>query len=154
MTFASNPARPPLTHSLTVAQLEERGTVMCATLFAEIPRSLVRVRPVRDFDTNMALRANSSTVRIRRCQRCGPGSIPGWRILYTTTRLRQYGRVVKAPDLKSGGLCPRGFKSHCCRVALCGLGLVGYDDCLTHSRSRVRFSEPVSSKVILVSLVG
>ena len=24
-----------------------------------------------------------------------------------------------------------------------GLGLVGYDDCLTSSRSRVRFSEPV-----------
>ena len=23
--------------------------------------------------------ANSSTVRIRRCQRCGPGSTPGWR---------------------------------------------------------------------------
>ena len=28
---------------------------------------------------------------------------------------RQCGRVVKAPDLKSGGLCPRGFKSHRCR---------------------------------------
>ncbi len=29
-------------------------------------------------------------------------------------------------------------------IYICGLGLVGYDDCLTRSRSRVRFSEPVN----------
>ena len=28
----------------------------------------------------------------------------------------QHGRVVKAIDSKSIGLCPRGFKSHCCRI--------------------------------------
>ena len=28
---------------------------------------------------------------------------------------RQHGRVVKAPDSKSGGHCPRRFESGCCR---------------------------------------
>ena len=28
----------------------------------------------------------------------------------------QYGRVVKASDSKSDGLCPRGFKSYYCRT--------------------------------------
>ena len=31
--------------------------------------------------------------------------------------VRQHGRVVKAPDSKSGGLCPRGFESPCCRAS-------------------------------------
>ena len=30
----------------------------------------------------------------------------------------QYGRVVKAPDLKSGGLCPRRFESCCWRASI------------------------------------
>ena len=29
----------------------------------------------------------------------------------------QHGRVVKASDSKSGGLCPRGFESPCCRYS-------------------------------------
>jgi hypothetical protein len=35
-------------------------------------------------------------------------------------------------------------------MPMSGLGLVGYDDCLTHSRSRVRFSEPVYIYVYLL----
>ena len=35
----------------------------------------------------------------------------------------QHGRVVKASDSKSDGLCPRGFESLCCRI-------ITYNNCL------------------------
>ena len=42
-----------------------------------------------------------------------PGSIPGSALNFIT--VRQYGRVVKATDLKSVGHSPRRFKSCYCR---------------------------------------
>ena len=36
---------------------------------------------VKQLEDNQSLCANSSVVRIPRCQRGGPGSIPGWRII-------------------------------------------------------------------------
>ena len=57
------------------------------------------------------------------------GSSPAWGIFGTPPRVpslvhgvatahgRQHVRVVKESDLKSDGLCPRRFKSCCCRFA-------------------------------------
>ncbi len=38
-------------------------------------------------------------------------------------------------------------------MMICELGLVGYDDCLTRSRSRVRFSELVLNKKIYIYII-
>ena len=40
--------------------------------------------------------------------------------------------------------------SHRVKQVTCELGLVGYDDCLTRSRSRVRFSELVVTTHIYI----
>ena len=41
---------------------------------------------------------------------------PGWLSKALWLEDRQHGRVVKAPDSKSGGHCPRRFESGCCRI--------------------------------------
>ena len=47
-------------------------------------------------------------------------------------------------------LLVRYFRLYNMCLIICGLGLVGYDDCFTRSRSRVRFSEPVYGELGLV----
>ena len=51
----------------------------------------------------------------------------------------------RIPDPKVGGSNPSGFRHSTAATKIYAgeLGLVGYDDCLTRSRSRVRFSELV-----------
>ena len=64
--FALGPAPPRRGAALTVAQLEERGTVMCPKGVV-IPRSLVRIRPVRERererDTHTAFCAKTQPTR-------------------------------------------------------------------------------------------
>ena len=55
-------------------------------------------------------------------------------------------------DLKVPGSIPGGGTPY--YSTQYGFGLVGYDDCLTHSRSRVRISEPVYSTQWGISSIG
>ncbi len=82
-----------------------------------------------------------------------PGSIPGrGNNLPSLVEAMAQLAARRIPDPKVGGSNPSSLNIIFCikLYHISGLGLVGYDDCLTRSRSRVRFSEPVMIHALIV----